>query len=387
MSWLPWVAVARCYHGCAQVRVQGHVDAAEREASSAPTGIRPEAKSRPPRYPSNASDAGSVSSSVKSSRPMPYSRPVAKSRPVAPRGRSSVPPSNGRVGAPSIGHVLEEALQKAARQPHKARGKGGATTASVAAGPAARPPVLPSLGRLQLDESTAAADSPMSTTGTDPTVPEGSGVHLPAARGEADGPAATHADSSDEEGAHRPPSPEKPPAAPAAPPAPPFAPPQMQLLQGLGPLSAALPAVAVPAPRTTRVSDDDRKALQQAHREAQAAAEEERVAMEAHIKELLLNPDTSIYDILMVECVLQPDMPHDAGALRAAYLTLQDPNPWAKPWYCTLLWPKPCGGALVGFSLGPRLHQGLACLGGALVDTNPPRLTMCVSNLQNILCQ
>ena len=33
MSWLPWVAVARCYHGCAQVRVQGHVDAAEREAS------------------------------------------------------------------------------------------------------------------------------------------------------------------------------------------------------------------------------------------------------------------------------------------------------------------------------------------------------------------
>ena len=181
----------------------------------------------------------------------------------------------------------------------------------------------------------------MSTTGTDPTVPEGSGVHLPAARGEDDGPAATHADSSDEEGAHRPPSPEKPPAAPAAPPAPPFAPPQMQLLQGLGPLSAALPAVAVPAPRTTRVSDDDRKALQQAHREAQAAAEEERVAMEAHIKELLLNPDTSIYDILMVECVLQPDMPHDAGALRAAYLTLQDPNPWAKPWYCILLWPKP----------------------------------------------
>jgi len=65
--------------------------------------------------------------------------------------------------------------------------------------------------------------------------------------------------------------------------------------------------------------------------------------MEAHIKELLLNPDTSIYDILMVECVLlkQPDMPHDAGALRAAYLTLQDPNPWAKPWYYTLLWPKP----------------------------------------------
>jgi hypothetical protein len=48
----------------------------------------------------------------------------------------------------------------------------------------------------------------------------------------------------------------------------------MQLLQGLGPLSAALPAVAVPAPRTTRVSDDDRKALQQAQREAQAAAEE-----------------------------------------------------------------------------------------------------------------
>jgi len=32
------------------------------------------------------------------------------------------------------------------------------------------------------------------------------------------------------------------------------------------------------------------------------------------------------------------------------------------------------GGALVGFSLGPRLHQGLACLGGALVDGNPPRL-------------
>ena len=32
------------------------------------------------------------------------------------------------------------------------------------------------------------------------------------------------------------------------------------------------------------------------------------------------------------------------------------------------------GGALVGFSLGPRLPQGLACLGGALVDGNPPRL-------------
>ena len=47
------------------------------------------------------------------------------------------------------------------------------------------------------------------------------------------------------------------------------------------------------------------------------------------------------------------------------------------------LGPKPdLGGVpwwpLVGFSLGPRLHQGSARLGGALVDGNPPRLGVLV---------
>ena len=307
-------------YAAAQVRVQARVQARVDQAarSDAPAGIRRETKDRPPRT-SNASDAGSVSSSAKSVRPMPYSRPVPR---TATRGHSLPPTSKSRVGAPSIGDVLEEALQKAVLQPHKPRGKGGPAMASTAAASLPGPPS--SLRRLQLDKSTAAADSPMSTTSTDPTTaPHESGVRLPATRGGADGTAApAYGDSSDEEGAHRPPSPEKPPPAPAAPPAPPLPPPQMLIGLELSSLSAALPSIPVAAARTTRVSNEDRKALQQARQEEQAAAEEVRAQMEVRITELLLNPRTSMYDILMVECVLQPDMPHDAGALRAAYLKL-----------------------------------------------------------------
>ena len=94
----------------------------------------------------------------------------------------------------------------------------------------------------------------------------------------------------------------------------------MQLAQGLRPFSAApLPAAAA-APRTTRVSDEDRKELHRARLEAQAAAEKERAETEAHVRAVLVDPDTSIYDILMVEFVLQPDIPHEAGAMRALYL-------------------------------------------------------------------
>ena len=184
----------------------------------------------------------------------------------------------------------------------------------------AHPPVPAALSRLRSDESKSTVDSPMSTSSAGPSVqaaPPRPATHLPPASGGADGPAG---DSSDEEGAHRPPSPERPPPAPAAPPAPPFAPPTMQLAQGLRPFSAApLPAAAA-APRTTRVSDEDRKELHRARVEAQAAAEKERAETEAHVRGVLVDPDTSIYDILMVEFVLQPDIPHEAGAMRALYL-------------------------------------------------------------------
>eukprot|EP00964_Phaeocystis_antarctica_P132500 scaffold96606_cov51-Phaeocystis_antarctica.AAC.2 len=42
------------------------------------------------------------------------------------------------------------------------------------------------------------------------------------------------------------------------------------------------------------------------------------------------------------------------------------------PWWC-----------LGGISLGPRLHQGSARLGGALVDGNPPRLSVFVVTFGN----
>jgi len=181
----------------------------------------------------------------------------------------------------------------------------------------AHPPVPAALSRLRSDESKSTVDSPMSTSSAGPSVqaaPPRPATHLPPASGGADGPAG---DSSDEEGA---PSPKRPPPAPAAPPAPPFAPPTMQLAQGLRPFSAApLPAAAA-APRTTRVSDEDRKELHRARLEAQAAAEKERAVTEAHVRAVLVDPDTSIYDILMVEFVLQPDIPHEAGAMRALYL-------------------------------------------------------------------
>ena len=183
----------------------------------------------------------------------------------------------------------------------------------------AHPPVPAALSRLRSDESKSTVDSPMSTSSAGPSgqaAPPRPATHLPPASGGADGPAG---DSSDEEGAHRPPSPERPPPAPAAPPAPPFAQPTMQLAQGLRPFSAApLPAAA--APRTTRVSDEDRKELHRARLEAQAAAEKERAETEAHVRGVLVDPDTSIYDILMVEFALQPDIPHEAGAMRALYL-------------------------------------------------------------------
>ena len=47
--------------------------------------------------------------------------------------------------------------------------------------------------------------------------------------------------------------------------------------------------------------------------------------------------------------------------------TLQDPKPWPKPW--TNLWP--WWGALVGFSLGPRHHQGLVTKSNSRFLKNP----------------
>ena len=184
----------------------------------------------------------------------------------------------------------------------------------------AHPPVPAALSRLRSDESKSTVDSPMSTSSAGPSgqaAPPRPATHLPPASGGADGPAG---DSSDEEGAHRPPSPERPPPAPAAPPAPPFAQPTMQLAQGLRPFSAGPLPAADAAPRTTRVSDEDRKELHRARLEAQAAAEKERAETEAHVRGVLVDPDTSIYDILMVEFALQPDIPHEAGAMRALYL-------------------------------------------------------------------
>ena len=140
----------------------------------------------------------------------------------------------------------------------------------------AHPPVPAALSRLRSDESKSTVDSPMSTSSAGPSgqaEPPRPATHLPPASGGADGPAG---DSSDEEGAHRPPSPERPPPAPAAPPAPPFAQPTMQLAQGLRPFSAGPLPAADAAPRTTRVSDEDRKELHRARLEAQAAAEKER---------------------------------------------------------------------------------------------------------------
>jgi hypothetical protein len=81
----------------------------------------------------------------------------------------------------------------------------------------------------------------------------------------------------------------------------------MQLAQGLS-------ATPLAAPRTTRVSDEDRRELQQARLEAQAAAEEERAETEAHVHGVLVDLNTSVFDILIVEFVLQPDIPHEAGA-------------------------------------------------------------------------
>jgi len=299
------------HHAAVQVRVQGRVDAARRAASSAPPSVRPEARSRLARCSATASDAGSVSSSVtpirksidKSARQQ--GRPAPHSRAPGSLGRSTAPAR--RAGAPSIGEFLGQALQKSTQQAPKARGKRGGT--AVGGGTdVAHPPVPAALSRLRSDESKSTVDSPMSTSSAGPSgqaAPPRPATHLPPASGGADGPAG---DSSDEEGAHRPPSPERPPPAPAAPPAPPFAQPTMQLAQGLRPFSAGPLPAADAAPRTTRVSDEDRKELHRARLEAQAAAEKERAETEAHVRGVLVDPDTSIYDILMVEFALQPDI-------------------------------------------------------------------------------
>ena len=69
----------------------------------------------------------------------------------------------------------------------------------------AHPPVPAALSRLRSDESKSTVDSPMSTSSAGPSgqaEPPRPATHLPPASGGADGPAG---DSSDEEGAHRPP--------------------------------------------------------------------------------------------------------------------------------------------------------------------------------------
>ena len=147
------------------------------------------------------------------------SRPYSRQQRVNPYSRPSprAKPSASRVGAASIGDVLAEAIQKANQQPSKRRGGKGKHAATA---PSAHLPVPPPVGRPRSNASMNTAGSPMSATSAEPPA-GGPSVQLPAS---------IHADSSDEEGAHRPPSPdERPPPPPALPPAPPLPPPAMGL--------------------------------------------------------------------------------------------------------------------------------------------------------------
>ena len=143
------------------------------------------------------------------------------------------------------------------------------------------------------------------------------------------------ADSSDEEGAHKPPPP---PPEPEPPRPPPLPMPQMGLAKTLGQMSAA---AATPTtdestrtkPRTTRVSET----APHGHRQSFLSAEEceslrlkgqqarrERERADKEMKQTLVamfaNPRVSIYDVLMVEYALQEQNRADPGAMRAAYI-------------------------------------------------------------------
>jgi len=211
----PWPLITHArprvssHHAAVQVRVQGRFDAARRAASSAPPSARPEARNKLARCSGTASDADSVSSSVTPIRKSIDKSARQQSRPPAPHsrtpgslGRSTAPAR--RAGTPSIGEVLGQALQKSTQLAPKARGKRGGT--AMGGGTAvAHPPVPAALSRLRSDESKSTVDSPMSTSSAGPSVqaaPPRPATHLPPASGGADGPAG---DSSDEEGAHRPP--------------------------------------------------------------------------------------------------------------------------------------------------------------------------------------
>jgi hypothetical protein len=163
----------------------------------------------------------------------------------------------------TMGDYIEQALDE---QRRKAERKAVAAAARTfrserrASGEGSLPPVNEQPGvRREASKASASTGSPMSTTVENPEL-GGVTPPLPAARGPVVDQRAADYDSSDEEGAHKPPSP-PPEPLPAQQPLPP---PPMQLAAQAHCLAAKLPAVTTPVtgeqqsrtrPRTTRVSD------------------------------------------------------------------------------------------------------------------------------------
>ena len=164
----------------------------------------------------------------------------------------------------TMGDYIEQALEEQRRKAERKAVTAAARTSRSerrASGEGLLPPVneqQPSLQREASMASEAASGSPMSVT-MEPPASDGS-TRLPAAQAASVDRMASDYDSSDEEGAHKPPSP-----APEPPPAQqPLPPPPMQLAAQAHCLAAKLPAVTTPVtgeqqsrtrPRTTRVSD------------------------------------------------------------------------------------------------------------------------------------
>lgn len=147
-------------------------------------------------------------------------------------------------------------------------------------------------------------------------------------------------DSSDEEGAHKPPPP---PPEPAPPPAPPLTQPGPQLAQQIARLVAALPPAPPPhsastqQPRTTRITADlkpkghkqsfasaeERMDLKAKSQQQRRKREQAHRAMYATVSRMLDSPDVSVDDVLMIEFAVQPENQQtEPGAMRAAYLQL-----------------------------------------------------------------
>ena len=258
--------------------------------------------------PSNASDAGSHSSSRASSRHNPYARPPA------PAARKPTTTVNDYLAE---AFARDQAKQETAKPQKKRRQKAPAAASTASTGP---PPVHRDTSAARSDASmNSTVHTPMSITGDGPARgSEEQSVRLPGSRSaSASAPAA--ADSSDEDGAHQPRERAQQERRPEAPPLPA---PAMGLVQATAGLSAALPSddAANQPPRATRVSDDDRRAMHDARARQAAEAAAAQAAMESSVADMLVNPATSVYDVLMVEYALQPDAPREAGAMRADYL-------------------------------------------------------------------